>query len=163
MKKETIKEEKSLGLISPWIDFYRQVQALFQEDDEVEVKFNEETCELKIYVENSIKADAISKLMPTEKTFGDITIKISVIPANVKPNDPADLIRLAFNGNPALEDILVVNSPFGEMKYVIFAKEVVQYQNDDMGDFFGLKSTLYEDLAREVLNTNGVYFCTSDE
>ena len=61
MKKETIKEEKSLGLISPWIDFYRQVQALFQEDDEVEVKFNEETCELKIYVENSIKADADRK------------------------------------------------------------------------------------------------------
>lgn len=45
--------------------------------------------------------------------------------------------------------------------YCSFKKEVVQYPADDLSSETGLKSTLYEDLAREIFeNTDGVYFCT---
>ena len=34
--------------------------------------------------------------------------------------------------------------------YVVFEKEVVQYWNDNLGDINGLRSTLYQDLAKEI-------------
>lgn len=158
-----VKNEKNIGLISPWVDYYRQVQALFQEDPEVEVSFDEGSNIIKVYVQNDIKADAISKILPEEKTFGNVTVSISVIPANEHPDDPVVLMQHAFNGNPAFEGVQTFDTPFGTMNFAIFAKEVVQYYNDDMFNIFGLKSTLYEDIARNVLDLKDMKYCTSDE
>ena len=154
--------KKKTGLIAPWIDYYRQIQALFREDSEVRVLFDEIDYHIKIFVDNAIKADALSKLLPEEKKFGNITVKISVIPSNDLGHGPEELVQLAFNGNPALESIQIVDTPFGKETFVIFAKKVVQYYSDDMGDYFGLQSTLYENLARDILQTKGIHYCTND-
>lgn len=50
--------------------------------------------------------------------------------------------------------------------YVVFEKEVVQYWNDNLADYNGLTSTLYQDLAKEIFedaNLDGVYFCTDED
>ena len=47
------------------------------------------------------------------------------------------------------------------MSHVVFENRVVQYFNDCLNDPYGLESTLFEDIARDVfIETNGVYFNT---
>ena len=67
---------------SPWVTYYREVDALFERDKEVFVVFDEENTELKLYVNNQDKAEAIRHLMPLEKKFGNVVLKIDVIPSN---------------------------------------------------------------------------------
>ena len=56
-----------LGLSSPWMIYYREVEALFQMDPGVRVIFDDDNRELKLYVEDGEKAYALSQLLPTEK------------------------------------------------------------------------------------------------
>ena len=53
-------------------------------------------------------------------------------------------------------------TPFqDEINYVIFANEVVQYYNDDMRDFNGVRSTLYQYIADELFKTRpDTHYCT---
>ena len=47
--------------------------------------------------------------------------------------------------------------------YVIFKKEVVQYYNDSLSDAHGMCSTLYQDIAKRILDADeGIFFCTND-
>lgn len=146
-------------LASPWVRFYREVNALFADDPQIDVAFDEEAYEVKLYVDNIIKADAIAQLLPTEKVFGNVTVKITVIPANTEPSKES-LFKAAFDGNPVLEDVETVSGPF-TASYVIFNNEVVQYVSDNMNSIYGITSTLYEDIAKNVFgDTPGVFFCT---
>ena len=71
----------------------------------------------------------------------------------------ADVFRILFEGNLAVENSVTVK--LLDITYVIFAKKVVQYYDDSLDSAYGVKSTLYEDLARAVFqDVKGVYFCT---
>jgi hypothetical protein len=155
----------TVGIAAPWITYAEEVNALFDKDPEVLVQYDNDNTELKLYVDNAAKADALSRLLPTEKSFGNVTLNISVIPANDNPSK-ISLFRNAFAGNPIFDSIETV--PFAQnapIEYIIFAREVVSFFNDDMGDFYGAKSTLYEDIARDVFDTteDGIFFCTKIE
>ena len=142
--------------------YFRQVEALFKEDPDVKVEFDNETNTLTLRVEGWAKAEAIEKLLPQEKEFGNIIVKVKVIPANTDNIDRLTLLKKAFEGNPAVDDIVKAEVFGNTMNYVIFKKEVVQYYNDDISDFFGVCSTLYQDIAKEVLGEDeGIYFCTN--
>lgn len=149
-----------LKLSSPWQIYYHQINALFEQDPEVKVVFNDEEYELKLFVENPIKADAIAKLLPVEQSFGNVTIKVMVIPAN--KGSLGDVFRAAFNGNPALSYVADVDTPLtGKLACVVFQNRVVQYFADNMLDVHGVISTLYQDIAKEVLIPDGaVSYCT---
>ena len=153
---------------SPWMAFYREVDALFKYDDDVFVVFDEENFCLKIYVNGNLKPNAIQYMMPTERVFGNITINIEVIPANAEEVDNlknVDLVEIAheaFNGNGAVEDIIEIEMPFISLVYVVFEKSVVQYFDDNIGDINGNCSTLYETIAKNVFNDVGLRFCTSN-
>lgn len=150
-----------MKLSAPWVTFYRELEALFAYDEEVKVTYDEEAVEVKIYVDNMRKADALTELLPTEKVFGNVTLKINVVPSN-KVLTKADLISEAFNGNPALAYIQHVDSLIGSFDYAVFEPKVVQFYNDNMQDLNGLKSTLYEDIAKDVFGEDiSVFFCTS--
>lgn len=156
-----------IGLSSPWTIFYREIDAMFKFDPDVHVIYDEETPAIKLYVENAAKAWALERLLPTEKTFGNITLPITVIPANDPSGTvPTDCLHEnAFCGNPAVRFIRMVRDVF-DMPYtfVIFTREVVQYFSDDLGDFNGIHSTLYEDIARDIfIPQAGVFYCTDTE
>lgn len=152
---------KSLKLSPPWVTFAKKVEALFGHDPEVKIVFDEDSLELKLFVDNPVKADAIGKILPVSKTFGNVTVKTTVIPSNEQSADA--LFRAAFHGNPAVDCVEHVEGPVtGEINYVVFHKEVVQFFNDDTSDINGNCSTLYADIAKEVLEADKtVRFCTN--
>ena len=154
-----------LRLQSPWVTFAEEINELFKEDPEIRVEYtDDDPYEIKLYVENPEKADALTQLLPAERVFGNIVFKTFVIPAdNAESNNSADLFEKAFNGNPALsfvaqEDPGLFSFP---ATYVVFANKVVQFYNDDLSDYYRNKSTLYQEIARDVFGEScGVFFCT---
>lgn len=158
-----------LDLAAPWTTYYRQLQSFFKKDEEVKVIFDNQTASIKIFVENPTKADALTLLLPTAKTFGNVTVNVSVIPANnaerkeeLDPKNHQQLFTHALNGNKAISFIQEVGF-MGNQKfmYVVFDKEVVQFYNDDISDIRGLCHTLYQDIANTIFEKHaGVFFCT---
>ena len=162
-----------LGLSSPWVTFYHEVSAFFEKDSDITVVYNEDENVLNLYVDNAAKAAALTELLPVEKTFGAVTMRINVIPANrvaktklasfKATDEPVGMLyETALDGNEHLADIVHINGIFNNpMTYVIFRKEVIQYYNDSLGDFNGVCSTLMQNIAEEIFeNRTGVYFCT---
>lgn len=154
-----------IKLSAPWDVFYREVNELFKQDDGIQVVYDEETKEIKLYVKSSSQASALNELLPTEMTYGNVTQKITVTPANgflFKSGKSANRFRDAFEGNPIISRIETVGDVFtNPITYVAFVNCVVQYFNDDLGDINGQCSTLYQEIAKNVFgNVDGIYFCT---
>lgn len=164
-----------LNLSPPWMVCYRKLSAFFKEDSEVRITYDEIEQEIKLYVDNAEKAVVLEKLLPSEQVFGNVTLYITIVPANKTSFDSVkaghststkmtDIVRALVN-NKAVTDIKVVDGIMtNKMVYVIFRKEVIQYFTDDIGDYHGICSTLYQDLAKEIFsNIDGVFFCTDNE
>ena len=148
-------------MYSPWVVYAKKVQELFGKDEGVKVEFTNEPPHLKLYVEGDGKADAISKLLPGEVTFGNVTMPIEVVPSNLD-DSRMSLLKRAFEGNPVVKEFRITEAFGNTLDFLIFKKEVVQYKNDDISEADGVCSTLYQDIAKEVLGeSEGVYFCTS--
>ena len=156
---------KNLSLSSPWVIYSKKVEALFEKDPQIRCEYNNDTPELKLFVDDVIKADALQDLLPTEKNFGNVTLKVTVAPADVEIDERVQLFKDAFRDNPAVDHINTVLVPGGgKVTYVSFEKEVVQFYDDDLTDENGYCSTLYQELAKEVFGEKGeVYFCTNVE
>lgn len=158
-------------LSPPWQTFYKEMQAMFGLDPEIwlDAHLDGAEKEIYVYVNNPRKGDALERLLPAEKTFGDVSVAITVIPAHDESS--VDLFRTAFAGNPVFKFADNLEELFSNsISYVVFAKEVVQIHNDDIGDRFGLKSTLYQDIAKDIFGTEeandwlyGVHFCTDEK
>lgn len=146
-------------IVAPWIEYANQVEALFKEDLDIMFSYDDEEKSITLRVNGGEKADALTQLLPAEKKFGNVAVTITVIPANVTAK-PIDLFQKAFNGNPAFSQIVSMDA-WGTLNFVVFKPKVVQYYNDAMFDLNGIKTTVYEDLAREVFDFNdGIFFCT---
>ena len=154
-----------IKMSAPWDIFYREINELFKEDGEIVVVYDEDTKEIKLYVNNQSKATTLNDLLPTQMTYGNVTQKITVVPANgfsfLKKGIDSNF-RLAFIGNPVVSRIETVSGMFSNsITYVAFINKVVQYFNDDIGDINGQCSTLYQEIAKDVFgNLDGIYFCT---
>lgn len=163
-----------VNLSAPWIKFYREVDAMFKEDPEVNVVFDAESMELKLYVDDATKAEALEDILPIEKVFGNATVRINIIPANIGKTTstyirngrvvktPASKYAIAFSGNPVFRYEVTTEGvlPF-TLRYIVFRNEVVQFFNDDLSDANGLCSTLYQEIAKDIfVSEQGVYFCT---
>ena len=151
----------NIKLSSPWVLYYREVEALFAEDPEIKTSLDEATCTLKIYVDNNPdKADALTQLLPEYKKFGNIALMIKVLPSNVQATSKMDLFRKAFRRNPAVSYIETIDGVF-KANYIVFKNKVVQYDADDLGDINGMHSTLYQDIAQDIFGSEeGIYYCT---
>ena len=157
---------RELGQSAPWFTYYREIDALFGEDPDVKVEFVEDDKTIKMYVNGQDKADAIEHLLPKKKHFGNITVNIVVIPANTTATiQKIDYIERAFRGNPIFSYIYRVPidmSQSNPMSFCVFGKAgYAQFWNDNYGDPHGNVSIMYEDLARDVLGSDGgVFYCT---
>lgn len=155
----------TLNLIAPWVEHYRKINAFFKHDPEVNVIYDDKDRTIKLYVANANKAAALESLLIDELTFGAVTLSIEVIPPNEsdKVAISRNIFSVAFEENPIITDIITVSGVMtNSITYVVFAKEVVQYFNDDLSDYAGNRSTLYEILAKEIFRKmDGIYYCTN--
>lgn len=153
-----------LNLSSPWVIFYREIEALFSYDWQVHVIYDEDTNVIKLYVDNPTKADALSKLLPTEKDFGNVTLYIEIIPMNSEyvSGVCGNVFDVAFDGNPIVSYVQEISGIFSNpLLYIVFRNEVVQYFNDSLGDIHGICSTLWQEIAKDVfVPMANVYYCT---
>ena len=153
------------NLSAPWISYLHKIEAMFKDDPDIKLFYDDGKKEIKLYVTGKDKADALSKLLPTEKVFGTTALKVTVIPAN-KDMEFADLFRNAFEGNPYYEDTTVIQ-PVGSLKpctFVTFKKKVMQFWDDNLGDPHGNVSTLAQEVAKEIFkDIPGIFFCTDNE
>lgn len=163
MRRMTINMEENVKLAPPWETFYNNIKAFFGKDSEIKITIDEDDYTVKMYVDNQRKADALTKLLPEEKVFGNITVKVKVIPAN-KEETYGDLFIEAFRGNRVLKYVSSGDTPFGNFEYIVFNDDVVQYYNDNMMDVNGNRTTLYQEIAPEVFDAPAnVHFCTKDK
>lgn len=159
------------GISSPWVGYYRKIEALFGPDPEIKTKFEdgESIKKIKIYVDNQKKAEALTKILPQELMLGGATVYIDIIPSNFEEEKTSipELILTAFDGNPIFDTVIGIKEVFtNPITYVMFKKKVAQYYDDDLGDPEGNRSCLYQDLAKEVLGkleNNGIFYCTSSD
>lgn len=164
-----------MKLSAPWVLFYHEVEAMFKEDPEVHVIYDDiDKPTLKLFVKDPDKAEAISYLMPPFKEYGDVTLEILVIPSNSSVNkerlksmnpdfpDICGLFEVAFALNPAFCYVEKVSGIMSNpIYYVVFSKKVVQYFTDDLGDAHGVRSTLYQEMAKDIfIEIDGVHYCT---
>jgi hypothetical protein len=150
-------------LSPPWITYYREVESLFKNDPKVKVLFDEGAMELKLFVEGSIKAMALERLMTQRVTFGNVELKITVIPENLQSaDDDLELIKIAFDGNDALKYTKTVETLFGPQRYAVFKKDIAQFYNDNTADLHGVTSMLYADIALDVLPPLADVFINTD-
>lgn len=154
--------ESTMQVSPPWVTYVSKIRAMFELDPDVSVKYDNAERALELMVDGQDKADALSRLLPTEKEFGSVTLKIAVRPSN--SDSFGSLVRKAFAGNGAVSSIEASGEgvPFiSDKTYVLFAPVVVQFFNDDLRDYNGLCTTIYQDIAREIFEVDGsVSFCT---
>ena len=155
---------ENLELSAPWERFYSQIGELFKRDREIRIELDKANYTVRLYVDGERKAEALEKLLPTEKVFGNVTVKVEVVPANTKDEDIYNLYRDAFKDNPVFIEAKMAALPAGgTANYIIFRKEVVQFYNDNLKDPNGLETTLYETIADEVLERQGGEFYSTSE
>lgn len=156
---------ENMKLTPPWITYVHELEALFGEDPEIRIVHDGEANEVKLYVESATKADALSQLLPAEQTFGNVKLKVTVVPANLGAENPIALYEKAFAGNPVLSYVINRNTLIGSFNYVVFKNGVVQFFNDQLDDVNGNRSTLYQEIAKDVFgeNNNAVFFCTDTQ
>lgn len=151
---------ENMKLSPPWVTFVHEIEALFGEDDEIHILYDQDNNIVKLFVDSVCKADALGQLLPTEKVFGNVTLKIEVVPSN-KEISKTDLFEKAFAGNPVMEFVFTSITPFGKVNYAVFKNKVVQFFNDQMDDINGNKTTLYQDIAKDVFGTDhDIFYCT---
>ena len=160
-----------IKLSAPWNTYYEQVKALFGDDPEIHIVFDEEKKDLRLYVDTAAKADALQNLFPIEKEWGGVAMTITVIPPNKesafkvvrnREMTSKEIIEYAFCNNPHFVECIDVDFPlWSGFVYVMFKNEVVQYYTDDLGDPNGMTSTLAQNIAKEIFEpVDGVYYCT---
>lgn len=152
-----------LKLSPPWSIFYDEINAMFKEDPEVKVVMDEYNYNIYVFVNNPRKSAAIAKILKRERKFGRITLDVIVPP----PDDMAEefdsnleIYQAAFENNPRLSYIKEQTTIFDTSFYVVFRNEVIQYFSDNISDINGFKSTLAEDIARDIFVGEKPHFCT---
>lgn len=162
-----------LKILPPWTILIRKMEALFDGDPQIAFNcdFNGAHPSVVLACNNGDKVAALQQILPEEIVFGNITMKIVVdgTPSNRAFTSKVELFDTAFKGNPAYA---YSTCPCEDgyqwicSTYVVFKNCVVQFAADNLNDCHGIISTLYQDIADEILTgpaTNGVFFNTDVE
>lgn len=169
-KVSKAEAKKGIGLSSSWWEYYHKLLALFEQDPEIHLEYDDLKKRIVMLVDNWKKADAIRELLPSEVFFGNVKVKISVITSNYDciPNR-AKLFEAAFDGNPIFDQVITIDGSVpitGGTAYVMFKKKVAQFFNDNLADPHGNSSYLCADIAEDVfghVEGEALHFSTSTE
>lgn len=167
------KDKVRLKISPPWVVTIKKIEALFDGDPQIacNVDFGGENPSIVLACNNGDKVAALQRILPDEYEFGGVKLKVAVdgVPSNIAFTNKKELFETAFAGNPAFSmAISPVDDGYAwfSMVYVIFKNRVIQFFADNIADCHGLISTLYQDIAYDVLTgdgARGVYFCTDVE
>lgn len=162
-----------LKILAPWVIVERKFEALFDGDPQIacNIDYSSTAPAIVLACNNGDKVTALQQILPEEITFGGVTLKVAVdgTPSNRAFTNKKELFETAFSGNPAFAYAV---SPVDEgynwfsMVYVVFNNTVVQFFADNLNDCHGIISTLYQDIATELLigpAAQGVFFNTNVE
>lgn len=162
-----------LKVSPPWVTYINKVQALFDGDPQIacNVIYDTPNPSIILACNNGDKVAALLQILPTEVKYGGVTLNIEVdgIPSNRIFMNKKELFETAFEKNPAFAyAISPVDNGYNwfSMTYVVFKNCVVQFFNDNLNDCHGVLSTLYQDIAEEILTgeaVEGVFFNTDVE
>lgn len=159
-----------LKVSPPWVTYINKMIALFDGDPQIACNVNWDAKDpfIVLATSNPDKAAALIRLLPTEKVFGNITLTIGVdyeTISNLAFPTTKELFETAFSGNPAFAYTVVPEGVwFVPFTYIVFKNCVVQFFNDNLNDPHGVISTLYQEIAEEVLESiPNTYYCTDTE
>ena len=159
-----------LKLAPPWITYVNKLQALFDPDPQLAFNIDYDEMTVTIAGNNGDKNAALWCLLPEEKIFGNIVLRIVIDGpvSNIAFTTQKALFDTAFDGNPIYAYSVTPGdeSWFYSATYVVFKNCVVQFFNDNLNDCHGVLSTLYQDIASEIFedaDLNGVYYNTDIE
>ena len=155
---------------APWTAFQKKVKALFRDDSDIYVgdiyqpEDGRTQYAFDIEVLNHKKFLALDRVMPKTRSFGNVSLGITLFDLENGTEDPLTLYRTVFDGNPNVKDFKEVTDFTGTKHgFVRFKPEVVQFFYDDISDYNGNWSGLAQDIAKEVFTDvpAGIHFCTA--
>ena len=157
-----------MKLSPPWCTVVNKIIAMFGKDPEIHIKYDDNMTDVRLFVDNPEKADAIGRLLPEEIQFGNVVLTISIIPADgikdIGNVTGQELFECAFKDNPVFSFAYTVQGIFlNNVTYVVFKNEIVQFFNDNLNDIYGNLTTLHQEIASELFanaDIGVVYYCT---
>ena len=161
-----------LKILPPWSITILKLEALFDGDPQIafNTDFSGAHPAVVLACNNGDKVAALQKLLPDEVVFGGVTLKVMIdgVPSNRAFATKKELFETAFSGNPAFAYAVTPgdDSWWISTTYVVFKNYVVQFFADNLNDCHGVISTLYQDIAEELLTgeaVQGVFFNTDVE
>lgn len=162
-----------LKILPPWSIVIRKLEALFDGDPQIafNTDFSGQHPSVVLACNNGDKVTALQQILPEEIVFGGVTLKILVsgVPSNRIFVNKKELFDTAFEKNPAYAySVSPVDDGYDwfAMVYVVFKNCVVQMFADNLNDCHGVISTLYQNIAEELLigpGAEGVFFNTDVE
>lgn len=147
----------------PWYAYHRKVLALFGCDDEILIRDLARTGDgvytLQIMARNIDKATALRTILQPKIDFDGTVLTTNILGPDedsIVPNvDEAKTFAAAFAGNPLYFGIVEA-----QLGYCVFVDTILQFYNDNPNDYCGNMTILPADLAREILVTERMHFCT---
>lgn len=162
---------EAIKISPPWYTYWNMVNSLFEKDEEVTVGQIDKledgvTYGFTIEVRSHDKWAALKEILPEQKTFGKVALKIDIIDKDeTHGKSVAGLFKKAFKDNPIVDEVLELEDHVhSKHTFVMFAPEVFQFYNDNMMDLNGNWTGIAEQMAKEVFEdfaNIGVHFCTS--
>ena len=149
-------------LSAPWHIFAEKMKKLFEGDKDITVTYTDDNIHMiNVLVDSQDKYEALVKLLPTMKEFGNVKVLIDVVPSN-KTKTRRELFETLLKDNPVFSCIFTTKTPDDtEIDYVMFKPKIASYYADNLQNPWGYNSELYENIAREVFeDTEGVMFTT---
>jgi hypothetical protein len=150
---------------SPWQSYFHKLVNLFSGDPGIEVKQSGDGADIHFYFQDEQKMEALNRILGPKAVFGNFVVShhYHLPNAMVAPAAQEDY-KVLFEGNHNVSRVVEGGNPvIGKRTYVVFKPEVVQWFDDNLMDVNGNRSTLMEDIAREVFDQGfqqGASFCT---
>ena len=163
--------EPRLKILPPWTITIRKLEALFDGDPLIAFNCDYSEPAVVISCNNGDKVAALQQILPEVIEFGNVAMKVIIdgTPSNRVFTSKVELFDTAFKGNPAYA-YAVCPAEEGYQwigtTYVVFKNCVVQFAADNLNDCHGIISTLYQDIADQLLTgpaTEGVFYNTDVE
>ena len=153
-----------LGQKSPWQSHFHKLEKLFEGDPQLTVKQDGNHTDIHFYAGDEKKLNALEHVLGEGIDFGNVHVKYFYHIANQLGEVTSNDYEVLFEGNKNVSRIVKGGNPvIGQQTYIVFAPSVVQWFDDNLLDVAGNRSTVMEDIAREVFTGSGkaaTSFCT---